>query len=582
MIHLPVMKNQEIATIFNEIAQYLEIRNDNLFKIRAYRKAALNIENLSASIEEVAERDLLEDIPGIGKDLALKIREFLSTGKVEHLEELKHDTPKGLLALLEVQGIGPKTARHLYDTFGIESIEQLEKLAREHKLAGLPGMKEKTEENILKGIEFLKQGKGHFPLGVALPLAEEVVDRLKKLGGVAHCTPAGSVRRRRETVKDVDILVTAADPEPVMDAFVGMPRVKHVLSRGTTRSSVILDNGLQMDLRVVDPASYGAALCYFTGSKAHNIRLREMGVAAGLKINEYGIFDVATEKRLGGEKEEDLYRLLGLSYVAPELREDAGEVEAAKGKRLPRLVEPDDLLGDFHMHSTYSDGNYTIMEMAVAAKELGLKYAVLTDHTRSLGVARGLAEDELLAQRAEIDAVNKRLKGFTVLHGAEVNVLSDGTLDVSDETLAQLDFVVASIHSGFTQSREQITRRAVAALENPHVDLLGHPTGRLLGQRKGYDIDMDEVIRAAARTGTALEINAYPARLDITDIVCRKAKEAGVMVAIGTDAHQADQLRYLQYGLWVARRGWLEKKDLLNCLSVKQLLGRKRKSSRRN
>lgn len=575
------MKNQDIAAIFNEIAQYLEIRDDNPFKIRAYRKAALNIESLSVPVEEMAEEDRLEEIPGIGKDLALKVREFLSTGRVQHLEDLKRETPQGLLTLLEVQGIGPRTARHLYDTFGIESIEQLEQLAREHKLAGLPGIKEKTEDNILKGIEFLKQGRDRFPLGVALPLAEEVIEHLKELKTVMTCTAAGSVRRRKETVRDVDILVTAADPVLVTDAFVGMPSVKQILSHGSTRSSVILDNGLQMDLRVVDPSSYGAALCYFTGSKAHNIRLREMGVAAGLKINEYGIFDVATDRRLGGEKEEDLYRLLGLSYVPPELREDTGEIEAARDDQLPRLVELDDLRGDFHVHSTHSDGNQSILQMAAAARELGLEYFVLTDHTRSLGVARGLKEEDLMAQRAEIDEVNRKLKGFTVLHGAEVNVLSDGSLDVSDEVLARLDFVVASIHSGFTQSKEQMTRRAVAAMENPHVDLLGHPTGRLLGQRKGYDIDMDEVIKAARRTGTALEINAYPARLDITDIACRKAKEAGVTLAIATDAHQIDQFRNLEYGVWVARRGWLGKKNLLNCLSLNQLAARKRKDTRR-
>ncbi len=565
------MKNQQIADIFNRIALLLELRDDNPFKIRAYRRAALNIENLTDSIEEIARKDQLEEIPGIGKDLALKIKEFIATGKVHHQEELQKKIPEGMVALIGVPGIGPKTAKQLYDAFKVTSLKELERLAKTHKIAGLPGIKEKTEENILRGIEFSKKGTDRRPLGVVLPVAEEVLSYLRKLKEVQKVEIAGSLRRRRETVRDIDILTTSSNPKKVMEVFIGLPGVKEVLSHGETRSSVTLEQGIQMDLRVVEPESYGAALAYFTGSKAHNIRLRELGVRKGLKINEYGIFEVKTDKRIGGAEEEDIYRILGLPYIPPELREDTGEVEAAMEGRLPHLVELSDIRGDFHVHTRQSDGNNTILEMALAAKRAGREYIVITDHTKSLGIARGLNEEALLAQKKEIAEVNRELKGFTVLHGAEVNILSDGTIDIEEAVLAQLDFVVASIHSGFMQSREQLTRRAVKALQNPNVDVLAHPTGRLLGEREGYDIDLDQVIKAAKKAGKALEINAYPVRLDLTDISSKKAKEAGVKLVIATDSHQTDQLRFMEYGVGVARRGWLEKKDLLNCLTVKEL-----------
>ena len=567
------MKNQEIARIFNEIADLLEIKGENPFRIRAYRRAAQNIEGLPKSVEETPKEELLK-VPGIGQDLAGKIEEYLKTGRMQAHEELKHEIPEGLLTLLSVPGLGPKTSKLLYEKLKIKGIDDLERLASEHKLAGLPGIKEKTEENILKGIEMLKRGKERQPLGKVLPIANDILEHLKKKAPVDRIDLAGSLRRWKDTIKDIDILATSDNPKEVMKVFVHLPHVKDVLMQGTTKSTVIIHEDLQVDLRVVEKESYGAAMAYFTGSKEHNIRLREMAMKKGLKINEYGIFREKDNKKIGGEKEEDVYRTLGLPYIPPELREDQGEIDAALERRLPRLITLDDIKGDLHVHSKWSDGSHTFEQLVDAAKDYGYSYIAITDHSKGLGIARGLTGERLLEQKKEIDAINKKLKGFMIIHGVEVDIRSDGSLDISDDVLKELDIVVASIHSGFKQPRKQLTYRMVSAMKNPYVSIIAHPTGRLIGERDAYDVDMDEVLTVAKKTGTAIEINAYPLRLDINDTYAKRAKGMGIPIVIATDTHVTNQFDYMRYGISIARRGWLEKDDVLNTLAVDKLLKR--------
>ncbi len=567
------MKNQEIARIFNEIADLLEIKGENPFRIRAYRRAAQNIEGLPKSVEETPKEELLK-VPGIGQDLAGKIEEYLKTGRMQAHEELKHEIPEGLLTLLSVPGLGPKTSKLLYEKLKIKGIDDLERLASEHKLAGLPGIKEKTEENILKGIEMLKRGKERQPLGKVLPIANDILEHLKKKAPVDRIDLAGSLRRWKDTIKDIDILATSDNPKEVMKVFVHLPHVKDVLMQGTTKSTVIIHEDLQVDLRVVEKESYGAAMAYFTGSKEHNIRLREMAMKKGLKINEYGIFREKDNKKIGGEKEEDVYRILGLPYIPPELREDQGEIDAALERRLPKLITLDDIKGDLHVHSKWSDGSHTFEQLIDAARGYGYSYIAITDHSKGLGIARGLTGERLLEQKKEIDAINKKLKGFMIIHGVEVDIRSDGSLDISDDVLKELDIVVASIHSGFKQPRKQLTYRMVSAMKNPYVSIIAHPTGRLIGERDAYDVDMDEVLTVAKKTGTAIEINAYPLRLDINDTYAKRAKGMGIPIVIATDTHVTNQFDYMRYGISIARRGWLEKDDVLNTLAVDKLLKR--------
>ncbi len=564
------VKNQEIARIFSTMADILEIKGENVFKIRAYRRAALNLEGLSRNVEELSREELLE-IPGIGSELAAKIEEYLQTGTMHAFDKLKGEVPQGVLTLLAVPGLGPKTARLLYEQLHVKTLEDLEQAAREHRLAGIPGIQKKTEENILKGIDMVKRGKERQPLGKVLPLALDLVAQLKKKADAERIEIAGSLRRRRETIGDIDLVATAADPERVMAAFVSLPQVEEVIMHGPTRSSVIIREGLQVDLRVVSPESFGAALAYLTGSKGHNIRLRDMAVKAGLKLNEYGIFRESDDARLGGKDEEDVYRILGLPYIPPELREDLGEVEAALTGRLPDLITIEDIRGDLHVHSKWSDGAHTIAELAEAARARGLSYIALTDHSKGLGVAHGLTVERLMEQKREIIEVNGRCADFFVLHGTEMDIRSDGALDFPDEVLEELDIVVASIHSGFRQSREQITSRLKAAMRNPHVSIIAHPSGRLIGERDPYDVDMDEILRMAKETGTAVEINAYPLRLDLSDVYARRAKELKVPIVISTDAHVVSQFDNLVYGISIARRGWLERGDVLNTLELKEL-----------
>lgn len=567
------MKNREIARIFSEIADIQEFKGYDIFKIRAYRRAALNLEGLPQEVDTLSHKELLE-IPGIGHDLADRIEEYLQTGRMALHEKLKEEVPPGMLELLVVPGLGPKTARLIYDQLGVGSIDDLERAAADHRLVGLPKIQKKTEENILKGIAMVKRGRERFPLGRVLPLARLLVQGLVKIAQIDRIEIAGSIRRWKDTIKDIDIVATSGDPAALMTAFINLPQVDQVALKGTTKSTVIVREGVQVDLRVVARESFGAALAYLTGGKMHNVRLRDMAVRQGMKINEYGIFSIEDDRRLGGEEEGDIYRLLGLPFIPPELREDRGEIDAALSGVLPELVTTGDIKGDLHVHTRWSDGMHSLEKMATAARNRGLSYIALTDHSQGLGVARGLTIERLMEQRKEIDEFNRNHPGFTVLKGTEMEIMGDGNLDFPDEVLKELDLVIASIHSGFQQSQEQITARIVAAMRNPWVSIIAHPTGRLLGEREPYQVDMEEVLRIARETGTALEINAYPARMDLKDIFTRRAKELGVPIVINTDAHVVSNFDALPYGVAVARRGWLEKGDVLNTLEVDELLKR--------
>jgi DNA polymerase (family 10) len=565
------VKNQQIANIFNEIAELLEIKGENVFRVRAYRRAAQNIDGLSRDVASLTDEELAA-VPGIGKDLIGKIHEYLEKGLIAKHEELKKEIPEGVLELLRVPGLGPKKAKQFYEALKIKSIDELESAIRNGRLSGLPGIQKKTEENILKGIELIKRGSERRPLGRVLPLAEDIVRRMKEEAPVDRIEVAGSIRRWKETVKDIDILTTSKKPEAVMDAFVKLPHVDRVLMRGPTKSSIITDDGIQVDLRVVEEDCFGAALQYFTGSKQHSIRLREMAVRAGLKINEYGVFRGPGEKKIGGKQEEDVYRALRLPLIPPELREDQGEIEAALAGKLPELIAVDDIKGDLHVHTKWSDGSHDLGAVVQAAMKKGYQYIAVTDHTKGLGVAHGLDEKRLAAEIKLIDEENTKHAGFRVLKGTEIDIRADGRLDLTDDALAGLDIVVASVHSGFNQPQDQITKRILTAIRNPCVSVIAHPSGRLIGERDAYAVDMEAVIREAAKEGVALEINAQPLRLDLNDLHIRLAKQYGAQLVISTDTHVTTQFDYMTFGIATARRGWVEKKDVLNALECDELL----------
>jgi DNA polymerase (family 10) len=567
------MTNAQIASIFGEIADLLELKGENPFRVRAYRRAAMNVEGTPKDLSSLGE-DELTAIPGIGKDLAGKIRQFSETGRIDLHEELKKEIPAGLLAILRVPGVGPKTAKVLYDKRNVKSLEELEALARGKKLAGIPGIQQKTEENILKGIELLKKGRERFSLGKVLPLARNIVELLRESVPRGRFEVAGSIRRWKETVKDIDVLGAGKNPEEIASAFVRLPAVKEVLERGTTKCTILTQEGIQVDLRVVDEGSFGAALQYFTGSKAHNIKLREMASRRGWKINEYGLFRESDEKRIAGRDEEGVYSALGLPWIAPELREDTGEIEAAMEGKLPELLALADIRGDLHAHTKWSDGSHDLDGLVAAARERGYRYIAVTDHSKGLGVAHGLDGKRVAEQMAQIDAANRKLPDFRILKGIEVDIRGDGSLDLPDEVLAGLDIVVASIHSGFKQGREQITSRLLSAVRNPFVSVIAHPTGRLIGERDPYDADMEAIFREAARRGVAMEINAYPLRLDLSDQYARMAKRYGIPLVVSTDTHIAANLDFMEYGVGIARRGWIEKGDVLNTLGAAALLKR--------
>jgi len=568
------LKNIELSRIFEQIAKILKIKEENPFKIRAYEKITLVLENLPIDIETIYHQGGLNNIPGVGTGIAKKIEEFLTTGKLEYYEKLKETIPSGVIELLDISEVGPKTAKLLYEELGVDNIEKLEKAVKEHRIKDLPGMGEKSETNILRGIELYKRRKERFLLGRALPLAEEMVESLSQLKETDKISFAGSLRRKKETIGDIDILITSQNPEKIMRTFTSLSQVREILAEGPTKSSIITKDDLHIDVRVVEPISFGAALQYFTGSKAHNIKLRELALKRGLKINEYGVFEVESGNRIAGEKEEEVYQALNLPFIPPELREDRGEIEAAQEKKLPQLIEYSQIRGDLHLHTKWSDGAHTIRQMAEAAKKRGYKYIAITDHSQSLKIAGGLTEKRLREQMEEIQKLNQELKDFTILSGIEVDIKSDGSLDFSDEMLSKLDVVIAAIHSGFKQESKIITERIIKAMQNRLVNILAHPTGRLIGFRESYQVDMNEMIKVAAETGTILEINAYPERLDLNDVYCRMAKDKGVQLAIETDAHSIDGLEFMNLGVDVARRGWLEEKDIVNTLPLNELLKR--------
>lgn len=562
----------KIAKIFEDIADMLEIKGENPFRIRAYRKAARNIRTLPSELEKFADEGKLEQIPGIGEGIKEKIYEILDTGRLQFYEKLKNDIPPSLVKLLSIPGIGPKLAKRFYDELNIKDIEQLEKMAKEHRLAELEGIKEKTERNILKGIEMLKRGLERMTLGVALPLANEILDQLNNLPEVKRINTAGSIRRRKETIGDIDILTISSDSKKVMDTFINLPQVERVLVSGETKSSVITFDGIHVDLRVVKPESYGSALAYFTGSKAHNIRIREIAMKEGLKINEYGVFDEKANKKIAGESEEDIYQVLDLPFIVPELREDRGEIEAARNNNLPDLVNLSQIKGDLHVHTVWSDGENSIEEMVKAAKERGYKYLAICDHSKSLRIAGGLSEDQLIKQIEEIKELNYKYKNFTILAGSEVDIKADGSLDYTDELLEKLDIVVAAVHTRFSMPGHEMTKRIIKALQNPYVNILAHPTGRLMGVRDPYELDLDEILKVAKKSKVALEINSFPERLDLNDIDSKRAKEYDVMISINTDSHITNQLDYMTLGVSVARRGWLEPKNIINTKPIKKVL----------
>jgi len=569
------MENLEIAKIFREIAKLLEIKEENPFKVRAYYRVAQVIEDSSESVNAIVQRGDLRKIPAVGEGIARKIEELLKTGKLKYYEGLKKEIPQGLLTLLEIPEIGPRTAQLLYQKLEIDSQEKLEKAIAEHKIRDLPGMGEKSEENIKRGLELLKTASARMLLGYALPISEEIIAEIKKNSPVEKIEATGSLRRMKETIGDIDILAVSKNSEKVMDVFTSLPMVRDVLAKGPTKSSILTSLGIQVDVRVVKSDEFGCALHYFTGSKAHNIAIRELAVSKGLKINEYGVFK--GKKKIGGKKEDELFRVVGLSYIPPELREDRGEIEAAKENKLPELVEYDDIKGDLHIHSEWSDGEDSVEDIAKAAKTIGYEYIGICDHSQSMKIAGGLTVVDLRKKIAEIKKLNNKMKGITILAGAEVDIKADGSLDYPDEILKELNVVIAAVHSGFKMDEERMTHRVIKGIENKYVHILAHPTGRLISKREPCKVDVESLIKAAAKTGVLLEINAYPERLDLFDIHCRRAKDEGVIMAIGTDAHHLYQLKFMKFGVGVARRGWLEKKDVLNTLPLVKLLKKLKK-----
>jgi len=563
------MINLDIARIFAEIADILEVKGANTFKIRAYRRAVATIESLPQDLKVIAERGgvkELKKIPGVGDAIAKKIVEIAETGDCKSHIELKQEVPPSLLELLAIPRVGPKTLAKLHAELGINSIADLEEAAKSHQLGELPGLGTKVEENILKGIEQYRRYQGRVLLSKALPYAESIVNDLKKLDVVEDITIAGSLRRMRETVGDIDILVVSNSPKEVMDTFTSLDGVEDIVAKGETKSSIVI-RGMDVDLRVVGAESFGAAAHYFTGSKHHNIRIRELGMKNGLKINEYGIY--RGDERIGGKEESEVFKSVGLTYIPPELREDRGEVEAAKDGKIPELIEISDLKGDLHVHTRWSDGKNSIAEMAEAAIALGYEYIAVADHSPAVGIAGGMTEDKIAERQIEIEIVNTRFEAegtrFRVLSAAEVDIKSDFSMDYKDEILKELDVVLGSVHSKFSQDRDTMTKRIITAMENPHVDIIAHPTGRILGKREPYDVDMAKLMETAKATGTILELNSFPTRLDLKDVHCRMAKDYGVSVAISTDSHNAMQMRdVIRYGVATARRGWLEAKDVVN------------------
>ena len=567
------MNNRELADTFTLIADLLEIKGEIIYKTLAYRKAAESLTSLGRDASEYWKEGKLKDIPGVGQAIADKIDELLRTGELGFLQKLEAEIPPGLAGWLGVPGLGPKKVALIWKELGITKLPELEKAAKDGKLRGLPGMGEKSEAQIIAGIESLSRRSGRIPLGRAWPLAQEIMGVLKGVEGVVAAETAGSLRRMRPTVGDLDILVAAKNSAPVMGAFTSLPGVTRVLGKGETKSSIEFTDGVRAQLWVHPPKKFGTALQYATGSKDHNVRLRELALDKGLSLSEHALTKTDGSGEITCATEEEVYAALGLPWIPPELREDRGEVQAAKAGKLPVLIEVGDIHADLQVHSTWSDGKLSMLEMAKAAAKRGIKVIAFTDHSVSLGVTGGLSMERHAEQQKEIEQTQKELgDSIRILHASEVEIKADGSLDYPDEFLAGLDLVLASLHTSLRQPREKVTQRLLNAIRNPHVDIIGHPTGRLIPEREGADLDMDAVLDAAAESGVALEINAHPARLDLEDVYARRAKEMGIPISINTDAHSEADLDMLHFGVATARRAWLSAADVINTWSTEKLL----------
>jgi len=561
------MRNKEIAAALSEIADLFEVKGE-LQKPSAYRRAARSIEAFSEDVERLSDEKRLMEIPGVGEAIAEKVTEYLTTGKIPLLEELRGLIPSGVIGLMAIPGVGPKTTGLLWHEMGITSIDELRRAAEEHRLRRLKGFGEKKEEKILKGIRFLAESGKRIPIGIALPLAEEIVHYLKEKSPGARVGFAGSVRRMKESAGDLDILAASPSRSSIVRSFTSMPHVREVILAGDTKATVILDSGIQTDLRVLDENSWGAGLQYFTGSKDHNVHLRTIAQGMGLKLNEYGVF--RGDQQVAGSTEEGVYEALGLHYIEPELREDAGEIEAAQSGRLPRLVGMPDIRGDLHIHTNATDGADTLEAMTEAARQLGYEYAGISDHSRSLLVARGLSVESLLKRKEEIRSLSREI-GFPILIGTECEILANGELDYPEDVLKELDYVIAAIHSRLNAEADEMTERIVTAIKHPCVNILAHPFTGLVNRREPIQMDFETVADQAAENDTALEINAFPDRLDLSGPRARLAKEKGAKLVINTDSHSVDHLGFMRFGVGQARRGWLGRDDILNCWSLDQV-----------
>jgi len=566
------MKNSAIAKVFYDIADLLELKGEIPFKIRAYQKAARAIEHFPSEIEQIVkDGGDLREIPGVGEAIAKKITEMVTTGRLRYYDELRAEFPEGISTLLDIPGVGPKIALRLSTELGIQSIDDLEAAILDGRVASLYRLGDKMAENILRQIQAMRTKERRIPIGQALPLVEEIMAQLRGCPGLKNLTPAGSLRRFRETVGDIDLMGTADDRESVLEAFVKLPQVKEVLAKGGTKASVLVAGDLQVDLRLVDHDSFGSLLQYFTGSKQHNIALRERGHRQKLKLSEYGITDLETGGTEKFTTEEAFYQRLGLQFIPPELREGQWEVERSEQKAIPQLIEVGDIRGDLHVHTDWSDGHDSIEAIALAAKERGWEYIAITDHSAGRGVARGLNEERLRSQIAEIRRLNEQMEGFRILSGIEVDIRADGALDLPEELLAEVDIVIAAVHSSMNQEQTKMTERILRAMRSPHVDVLAHPTCRLLGEREPITADLEAIFRAALDTDTALEINAMPSRLDLKDIHAFRARELGVKLIIATDAHSTSHLDLIRFGVGMARRGWCQAEHILNTKPIDEL-----------
>ena len=564
--------NLDLAKIFSEFALLYEMQGDR-FRSRAYDKGAFNLETLSENVKSIYEKEGLkglEDLAGIGRGMAEKIEEYIKTGEIKEYDQLKKKMPVEIEELSAIEGMGVKTIATLYKELGVKNLKDLEKVAKAGKISKLAGFGEKKEKNILEGIEMVKKNTGRMLIGYALPRAKGIMEEFQNMKEVANISTAGSLRRRFETIGDIDILIASDDAKAVLDKFVTMPGIVKVWGKGPTKASVRVKGNFDIDLRVVPEESWGAALQYFTGSKAHNIKVRQIAIEKGLKLNEYGVF--RGKKNIASKTEADVYEAIGLEYMEPELREDTGEVEASKENKLPKIIEYGSLQGDLQVQTDWTDGEHSIEEMALEAKKLGLNYIAITDHTKALAMTGGSDEKKLLRQMAEIDKLNKKISGITILKGAEVNIMKDGSLDIDDEVLSKLDVVGVSVHSLFKMSKDDMTNRILRAIRNPNVDILFNPTGRLIEKRGPYEVDMEKVIKEAVKTGTILEINAYPERLDLKDEYIRMGVEAGAKFVIDSDAHNKAHFKYLEFGIAQARRGWATANDVINTLPLDKFL----------